>query len=71
MTALVVRGTDTYVASLGQDSLVHLHAVKVARTDGETASLADGAQVGDRVVLNLPDGVADGDRVRAAAPAKR
>jgi hypothetical protein len=34
--------------------------VKVAGTDGTNVSLADGARVGDRVVLILPDEVTDG-----------
>jgi hypothetical protein len=38
--------------------------VKVASTDGMLASLAEGAQVGERVALNLPDEVADGSKVR-------
>jgi hypothetical protein len=38
--------------------------VKVASTDGTQASLAEGARVGDRVALNLPDEVGDGSRVR-------
>ena len=38
--------------------------VKIANTDGMVASLADGARVGDRVALNLPDGVSDGGRIR-------
>jgi hypothetical protein len=42
--------------------------VKVATTDGLRAALAEGAQVGDRVALNLPDEVADGGRVRPIEP---
>ena len=60
----MVRGTNTFVANVGKDSLVHLQPVKVANTDGMRASLADGARVGDRVALNLPDEVSDGSRIR-------
>ena len=59
-----MRGTNTFMADVGGDSLVHLQPVKVASTDGMGASLADGARVGDRVALNLPDEVGDGSRVR-------
>jgi RND family efflux transporter MFP subunit len=69
-TALVTRGNGTYVAALGQDSLVHLKPVKIARADGAKVSLAEGAEVGEQVVLNLPDEVADGGRVHPSA-AKR
>ena len=64
VAGLVVRGTNTLIANVGGDSLVHLRPVKVASTDGLRASLAEGAQVGERVALNLPDEVGDGSRVR-------
>jgi multidrug efflux pump subunit AcrA (membrane-fusion protein) len=64
VAALITRGTKTFVADVGKDSLVHLKPVKVASTDGMVASLADGARVGDRVAVNLPDQVSDGGRIR-------
>jgi hypothetical protein len=64
VAALITRGTRTFIADVNNDSLVHLKPVKVANTDGATASLADGAAVGDRVAINLPDGVSDGGRIR-------
>lgn len=64
VAGLVVRGTNTFVASVGADSTVRLQPVKVATTDGARVSLADGARVGERVALNLPDEVSDGSRVR-------
>jgi RND family efflux transporter MFP subunit len=64
VAALIVRGAKTFVANVGPDSLVHLEPVTVATTDGLMASLVAGALVGERVALNLPDGVADGGRIR-------
>jgi membrane fusion protein, multidrug efflux system len=64
VAGLIVRGTKTFVADVGGDNLVHLRPVKVASTDGTRASLAEGARVGDRVALNLPDEVSDGSKVR-------
>ncbi len=64
VAALITRGVKTFVADVGKDSLVHLKPVKIANTDGLVASLADGARVGDRVALNLPDEVGDGGRIR-------
>jgi hypothetical protein len=61
---LITRGAKTFVADVSKDSLVHLQAVKIANTDGIVASVADGAKVGDRVALNLPDEVTDGGRIR-------
>ena len=70
VAALIVRGSNTFVADVGKDSLVHLRPVTVATTDGMRASLADGARVGDRVALNLPDEVGDGSRVRPVQAAR-
>jgi multidrug efflux pump subunit AcrA (membrane-fusion protein) len=64
VAGLVVRGTNTFIANVGTDSTVRLQPVKVANTDGMRASLAEGARVGERVVLNLPEEVSDGGRVR-------
>jgi membrane fusion protein (multidrug efflux system) len=64
VAALIVRGTSTFIANVGKDSTVRMQPVKVATTDGMVASLADGARIGESVVLNLPDEVSDGSRVR-------
>jgi membrane fusion protein, multidrug efflux system len=68
VAALILRGSNTFIANVSGDNLVHLRPVKVATTDGTRASLAEGAQVGDRVALNLPDEVGDGARVRPIEP---
>jgi len=64
VAGLIVRGTRTFIADLRGDRTVHLQPVKVAGTDGTTATLAEGAVVGQRVALNLPDEVGDGGRVQ-------
>ncbi len=61
---LIVRGTRTFIASLGADDTVHLLPVKVAATDGAKVSLAEGGLVGQHVAINLPDDVRDGGRVQ-------
>ena len=63
-TGLIVRAGKNFVATIGSDSLVHLRPVKVASTDGTTVALAEGAAVGERIVLNLPDEIGNGDRVQ-------
>jgi membrane fusion protein (multidrug efflux system) len=70
VAALILRGSNTFIANVSGDNLVHLRPVKVATTDGTRASLAEGAQVGDRVALNLPDEVGDGARVRPIEPTR-
>jgi RND family efflux transporter MFP subunit len=71
VAALITRGATTFVADVGKDSLVHLKPVKIANTDGSVVSLADGGTVGDRVALNLPDGVTDGGKIRPVDTAAR
>lgn len=71
VAGLIVRGTDTFVASVGDDSMVRLQPVKVANTDGLRVSLADGLRVGQRVALNLPDEVIDGSRIRPVEGSSR
>jgi RND family efflux transporter MFP subunit len=64
VAGLMVRGTRTFVADVGDDSLVHFQPVKIATTDGINVSLADGAKPGQRIALNLPDEVGDGSRIQ-------
>ena len=64
VAGLITRGTRTMIADLGSDEIVHLRPVTVANTDGIHASLRDGATVGQRVAINLPDEVGDGARVQ-------
>jgi RND family efflux transporter MFP subunit len=66
VSGLIVRGTRTYIADVGSDQIVHLLPVTVAGTDGIHASLAQGATIGQRAALNLPDEVSDGNRVQPA-----
>jgi RND family efflux transporter MFP subunit len=67
VAGLIVRGTRTFIADLRGDQTVHLLPVKVASTDGINATLAEGAAVGQRVAINLPDEVGDGGRVQPVA----
>lgn len=67
VAGLIVRGTRTMIADLDPNETVHLRSVKVASTDGIRAMLSEGATVGQRVAINLPDDVGDGGRVRPIA----
>jgi membrane fusion protein, multidrug efflux system len=64
MAGLVVRDSRTFIADLRSDGTVHLQPVTVASTDGINASLLEGATIGQRVAINLPDEVEDGGRVQ-------
>jgi RND family efflux transporter MFP subunit len=67
--ALVVRQERSLVAVLAPDSTVHFRDVVVASNDGKRMRLLSGVSVGDRVILNAGDALAEGARVRPAAEA--
>ncbi|MEI7711545.1 MAG: efflux RND transporter periplasmic adaptor subunit [Rhodospirillales bacterium] len=64
VAGLIVRGTNTFVAGVGDDSLVRMRPVKVATTDGIRATLSEGAKLGDKVAIDLPDEVSEGSRIQ-------
>jgi RND family efflux transporter MFP subunit len=52
-----------------EDGVVHLRKIVVARDLGTQVEVRDGVKVGDKVVLNPPVDLVDGNRVRVRAPA--
>jgi hypothetical protein len=67
VAGLIVRGDKTFVAGVADDGLVHMRPVTVASTDGIRAMLAEGAKLGDKIAVNLPDEVSDGGRIQPVA----
>jgi hypothetical protein len=65
--ALLVRQDHSLVAILAADSTVHFREVTVASNDGKRIRILKGVAVGERVVLNAGDALAEGARVRPAA----
>jgi RND family efflux transporter MFP subunit len=66
VSGLIVRGAENFVAVLDNDVL-RFKAIRVASTDGNTISIADGLQAGERVAVNLPDEVTNGSKVQPIA----
>ena len=64
--ALIVRGDGTMVARV-KDNAVELVPVTLGRDFGTTLEVLDGVQAGDALVVNPPESLADGLRVRAVA----
>jgi len=62
--ALIMRGGKSYVASVTADGKAKLRSVTVASTDGSNFTASEGVKVGDRVAINLPGEIADGDPVQ-------
>ena len=63
VSGLLVRGTDTMVAMVENDTLRY-KPIKVASTDGNVVTVAEGLRQGDRVAINLPDEVQNGSKVQ-------
>jgi len=63
VSGLLVRGNESFVAMVENDRLRY-RPIRVASTDGNTVTVAEGLQPGDRVAINLPDEVADDSKVQ-------
>jgi hypothetical protein len=63
VSGLLVRGNDNFVAMVENDTLRY-KPVRVATTDGNTVTVAEGVKQGDRIAVNLPDELTDGARIQ-------
>jgi len=68
--SLLFRGEGTRVAVVDDQGHVKLHAVTLGRNYGETVEVTNGLAASDRLVLNPPDSLADGDVVTLQQPAR-
>jgi membrane fusion protein (multidrug efflux system) len=66
--ALITRGSDQFIALVGQDSRLHFVKIQVASTDGDTITLAQGLKPGTKIATDLPQEAADGSLVQPVAP---
>ena len=60
---LLFRGEGPRVAAVGADGKVQLRAVKIGRNFGEVVEILEGVAAADKLVLNPPDSLNDGDTV--------
>jgi RND family efflux transporter MFP subunit len=60
---LLFRGEGPRVAAVGADGKVQLRAVKIGRNFGEVIEILEGVGASDKLVLNPPDSLNDGDTV--------
>ena len=63
VSGLLIRGADAFVAMVENDKLAY-KKIRIASTDGNTVTVAEGIRQGDRVAINLPDEVTEGSKVR-------
>ena len=70
-SALIFNQSGLHVATVGSDGRIVLKEVTISRDLGNEVEIASGIAADDRVVINPPDGIATGDKVRiAGAPGK-
>jgi RND family efflux transporter MFP subunit len=62
-SALNFRSGGPQAAVVDPNGTVHFHEVTIARDMGEYVEIGSGLTSGDRVVLNISNQIADGDRV--------
>jgi RND family efflux transporter MFP subunit len=65
-SALIFNQSGLHVATVGRDGRINLKVVTISRDLGNEVELASGVGADDRVVVNPPDGIASGDKVRIA-----
>lgn len=65
--ALLIRAEGVRVAVVDDAGRVALKTIKVGRNYGETVEVIDGIAGSEKMVLNPPDSMADGDQVTIAA----
>ncbi len=61
--ALIFRAQGMQIATVDSDNKVQLHSVKLGRDFGNTVEVLSGLNADDRVVINPPDSIADGETV--------
>lgn len=67
-SALVFDGKGLHLATVGINDRVTFKNITLARDDGNSVEIASGLLASDRVIDSPPDGLANGDRVKIAAP---
>ncbi len=66
--ALLFRGEGTRVATVDAQGKITLKAITLGRNNGTTVEVSGGLLATDRLVLNPPDSMVDGDVVTLQAP---
>ena len=68
--ALLFRKEGLSVAVVDRNATVHMRAVQIGRNLGPTIEILQGVSTSDRVVLNPPDSLAEGDHVTISPAGK-
>jgi RND family efflux transporter MFP subunit len=65
-SALIFNESGLHVATVGNDNRIVLREVTISRDLGNEVEIGSGIAADDRVVINPPDSIASGDKVRIA-----
>jgi RND family efflux transporter MFP subunit len=65
-SALIFNQSGLHVAVVDRDGRIELREVTIAHDLGNEVEIGSGIKAEDRVVINPPDGIAGGDKVRIA-----
>ena len=65
-SALIFNQSGLHVAVVNSDGRIELRTVTIAHDHGNEVEVGSGIKADDRVVINPPDGIAGGDKVRIA-----
>ena len=68
--AMLFRKDGLSVAVVDQNGTVHMRPVQIGRNLGPTIEVLEGVATSDRLVLNPPDSLAEGDHVTISAAGK-
>ncbi len=68
--ALIFRAQGMQVGVVGPGNTVQLRSIKLGRDFGNTVEVLTGLNATDRVIVNPPDGIAEGMAVQIAPPAQ-
>ena len=68
-SALIFNESGLHVATVSSDNRIVLREVTISRDLGNEVEIGSGIAADDRVVINPPDGIASGDKVRIAGAA--
>jgi membrane fusion protein, multidrug efflux system len=69
--SLVFSPTGPKVAVVSADGTVRFQAVTIGRDDGDKVELSSGVADGDRLVLNISNQIAEGEKVRVGGDADK
>jgi hypothetical protein len=65
---MLFRAQNAQVAVIGPDNKVQLRAINIGRDYGTTLEILGGVAASDRIVVNPPDSLEDGEQVNVAQP---